>query len=116
LFLLATPAPTTAPTLAPTYGIKGRIHSRIVGGDIATPEDWPWQIVLINVYTGHRCDGSIVSPYWIVTAAHCFKRSKDINNYIITVGEFLRNISTMGDSSFCLNSDQGKKNEIQHHS
>ena len=116
LFRLA----TTAPTQAPVCGIKGRTHSRIVGGDIATPGDWPWQVTYDwrgnTGNKGHWCGASIVSPNWIVTAAHCFMMSKDIADYTLTVGEFLRNISTMSDFNFTLNFDTGKTNDIQHHS
>jgi hypothetical protein len=43
--------------------------------------------------------------------------SKDIADYNLTVGEFLRKFSRcMGDSSYRLNFDTGKTNDIQHHS
>lgn len=69
-------------------GKKG-VHYRIVGGQNALPGSWPWQVTLD--YTGesapHWCGGSIVTPYWILTAAHCFAYGDDIQKYTITVGE-----------------------------
>ncbi len=42
--------------------------TRIVGGTEAPVNSWPWQVMV----TGKGlCGGSLVDPYWVVTAAHC---------------------------------------------
>ncbi|XP_042315230.1 transmembrane protease serine 2 isoform X2 [Sceloporus undulatus] len=51
-----------------TKRLKSR--NRIVGGTSASLGDWPWQVSL-QVYGTHLCGGSIITPEWIVTAAHC---------------------------------------------
>lgn len=65
------------------------VHTRIVGGTNAQPGSWPWQVTMD--YTGepapHWCGGSIVTPEWIVTAAHCFAYGDEIHKYTITVGK-----------------------------
>jgi len=48
---------------------------RVVGGEIASIEDWPWQAMLHihNSSTGKLslCGGTLISPQWVMTAAHC---------------------------------------------
>uniref|UniRef100_A0AAY4A8X9 Peptidase S1 domain-containing protein n=1 Tax=Denticeps clupeoides TaxID=299321 RepID=A0AAY4A8X9_9TELE len=44
---------------------------RIVGGSVAKEQEWGWQTSL-HWRGKHVCGGSIITPHWIVTAAHCF--------------------------------------------
>lgn len=59
----AVPAETTAP--------------RIIGGDNAEPGQYPFMVSLQRLRRGdtdhlrHSCGGTLISPSWVLTAAHC---------------------------------------------
>ncbi|XP_053218654.1 serine protease 55-like [Podarcis raffonei] len=50
--------------------------ARIVGGSKSLPGKWPW-VVSIQTSTYHFCGGSIVHPWWVLSAAHCFAERSD---------------------------------------
>uniref|UniRef100_A0A7E4W6V6 limulus clotting factor C n=1 Tax=Panagrellus redivivus TaxID=6233 RepID=A0A7E4W6V6_PANRE len=68
--------------------------NRIVGGAAAIPHSWPWQ-VLFKITTKvpgkpydieRTCGGSIISNYWILTAAHCLDDVKDVDDVEVYSG------------------------------
>ena len=61
----------TGEHIYPFYtGIRTR-DTKITGGVTGLISDFPWQVYYIS--GNFRCGGSIISPDWVVTAAHCTK-------------------------------------------
>ncbi|XP_003280000.2 chymotrypsin-like elastase family member 2B [Nomascus leucogenys] len=53
--------------------------SRMLGGEEARPNSWPWQVSLQYSSNGqwyHTCGGSLIANNWVLTAAHCISSSR----------------------------------------
>lgn len=85
--------------LAAALALHGWTASaQIVGGGEAEVENYPWQIGLAIDLDGQRaiCGGALISPHWVLSAAHCFVggvgpdqvRSKSGVGEILTEGDW----------------------------
>ncbi|XP_006004603.1 elastase-1-like [Latimeria chalumnae] len=68
--------------------LNERINGRVINGENAARNAWPWQISMQYTYNGangwyHMCGGSLISPKWVMTAAHCVD---DVNGMILRIG------------------------------
>ncbi|XP_016008226.2 plasminogen isoform X2 [Rousettus aegyptiacus] len=59
---------------------------RVVGGCVANPHSWPWQISLRTRFGMHFCGGTLIAPEWVLTAAHCLERSSRPSSYKVILG------------------------------
>ncbi|XP_078264707.1 uncharacterized protein LOC144598439 [Rhinoraja longicauda] len=64
-------------------------RSRIVGGKIALKGQSPWQMILTFKGT-FICGGVLVSPQWVVTAAHC-TNDKEAEDLQVVAGDHVLN-------------------------
>ncbi|XP_057376845.1 brachyurin-like [Daphnia carinata] len=75
-------------------GVK---NNRIVGGEEAIPNEFPWQALLqVEMQGGnaYACGGSLISDQWILTAAHCLVVPGQTVNYVdIYLGKHDRTVS-----------------------
>ena len=55
---------------------------RIVGGEEASPNSWPWQVSIqakTAVERSHICGGTLINKEWVLSAAHCFISEEALN-------------------------------------
>ncbi|XP_073323743.1 elastase-1-like [Pagrus major] len=60
------------PVPQPRY-LEDRLE-RVVGGEVARPSSWPWQVALqysVLDFVFHICGGTLIARGWVMTAAHC---------------------------------------------
>ncbi len=72
---------STATPFPPPFDLQ----PQIIGGNPADDGEYPWQAAIIdadqsNPYDGQFCGGSLISPAWVLTAAHCVQDYGEVVN------------------------------------
>lgn len=83
-----------------TCGKSSAAGSRVIGGTDAAPGEWPWQAKLRTKDSGFSCGGSLITPTWVMTAAHCVSSSDDPSVYSVTLGDLNREETEGSEQEF----------------
>ncbi|XP_006163485.1 ovochymase-2 [Tupaia chinensis] len=75
------------------------MFSRIVGGSQVEKGSYPWQVSLKQGQK-HICGGTIISPQWVITAAHCVAKRNIAATLNITAGEHDLSQTEPGEQTF----------------
>jgi len=73
--------PSVLPPVPTGCGKSSFQHGRVIAGTTAIKGSWPWQIN-IRRNGKYLCGGSLISPTWVLTAAHCLE---NINHLTLSV-------------------------------
>jgi trypsin len=85
-------------SLAQAGAAKGGGSGRIVNGEAANPEDYPWLVSLRRFEDGEGalCGGALIRPNVVLTAAHCIAMREDT---MITIDG--RNVTCVEEPAAC---------------
>ncbi|KAM3587582.1 uncharacterized protein V6R79_009513 [Siganus canaliculatus] len=69
-----------------SFILEQEMETRIIGGQEAWAHSWPWQVCL-QFASMPACGGAIISPLWVLSAAHCFKRYNKASFWTVLAGK-----------------------------
>jgi len=77
------------------------LPTRVINGEEAIPHSFPWQVSIKGHVDEHYCGGSILSPNWVLTAAHCAE--------IVFIGTYFGDMAVMGQHDRTDEHEEGKQ-------
>lgn len=86
--------------------VPGDIQTRVFGGKDAPESEWPWMVAVLedavdNNFQAQFCGGMLISPQWILSAAHCFQPKDDSDDPPFTSDDITVLIDTVELCSDC---------------
>ncbi|XP_074599858.1 serine protease 30-like isoform X2 [Brevipalpus obovatus] len=78
-------------TKPPVFQLGSPFIMGIVGGQISLPNKWPWAVsirLMRDEPEGHQCGGTLITPQWVLTAAHCFLSEPDPRHWTLNLGKY----------------------------
>ncbi|XP_072826887.1 ovochymase-2 isoform X3 [Vicugna pacos] len=95
-------APTCGQSLMKTWPWNYlNTFSRIVGGSQVERGSYPWQVSL-KQRQKHVCGGTIISPQWVITAAHCVANRNTASTLNVTAGEHDLSYTESGEQTLTI--------------
>lgn len=96
-------------------GATGDMQTRVIGGKDAPASEWPWMVAVLedavdNDFQAQFCGGMLISPEWILSAAHCFEPGDDDTSGSTSFSA--SQISVLIDTVALCNDCQGDRREI----
>uniref|UniRef100_A0A8C4RJE7 Peptidase S1 domain-containing protein n=1 Tax=Erpetoichthys calabaricus TaxID=27687 RepID=A0A8C4RJE7_ERPCA len=76
---------------------------KIVNGEKAIPNSWPWQASLQVRRSPHSCGGSLIHEEWLLTAAHCFAQMPNTKLWRVCLGK--HNMTALEPTEQCVGID-----------
>ncbi|XP_047431441.1 ovochymase-1 isoform X2 [Mugil cephalus] len=69
-----------------SFSPEMEMETRIIGGQEAWANSWPWQVSL-QMASMSACGGAIIGAWWVVSAAHCFRRYNKASYWTVLAGK-----------------------------
>lgn len=74
---------------------------KILGGTLSKRSKWPWHVALMNDSKGVYCAGTLITPRWVLTAAHCIR-----NTMYVRLNEYDLYVPDQGEEEVHISRDR----------